>query len=90
MLIPNAMFYNNCLEVAKIVDNAKNAAGAPLPICYPEREYKDAHLITQNGVQVHGHNVLATYSLAASYVDSWINGTLGAIPAFAEAVRDDD
>jgi hypothetical protein len=86
MLLPNAMFYNNCDDVVKIVDG-KLAGGGPLPIYYPEREYKAAHK-HKNGVTVLGHHVALTYRLAATFVDSILGGDLqiplpmptGAIP----------
>jgi hypothetical protein len=87
MLLPNAMFYNHCDDVVKIVDGKKQANGGPLPIYYPEREYKQAHK-NKNGVTVLGHHVALTYRLAATFVDSILNGDLqiplpmptGAIP----------
>jgi hypothetical protein len=89
MLIPNAMYYNNCYDVANIVDGRQKADGTPLPIYYPEREYKNAHRTT-NGVTVLGHNVPLTYRLAAIYVDSILDGSLTTLPAFIEATPDQD
>jgi hypothetical protein len=83
MLIPNAMFYNHCNEIAALVEQSR------VPAIYPEREYKKAHRKTA-GVVVHGHHVPATYRLAANYVDSILAGTLTAknLPKFREAALD--
>jgi len=89
MLLPNAMFYNHCSKVVKIVDGKTVAGGGPLPIYYPEREYKEAHKITTAGVTVLGHHVAFTYRLAATYVDSIISGDLQIpLPALAGAIPD--
>jgi hypothetical protein len=90
MLLPNAMFFNHCDDVVKIVDGKTLAGGGPLPIYYPEREYKAAHK-QPNGVKVLGHHVLMTYRLAATFVDSILNGDLQIpLPALAGAIPDKD
>jgi hypothetical protein len=64
--------------------------GGPLPIYYPEREYKKAHQ-HPNGVKVLGHHVSMTYRLAATYVDSILNGDLQIpLPAPTGAIPDHD
>jgi hypothetical protein len=89
MLLPNAMFYNHCDDVVKIVDGKTAAVGGPLPIYYPEREYKQAHKISKSGVKVLGHHVAFTYRLAATYVDSILNGDLQIpLPELAGAIPD--
>jgi hypothetical protein len=88
MVIPNATFYSNRVNIANAVDNA----GVTLAI-YPEREYKKAHNPNnRKGKVVHGHSVGLTYRLAASYVDSIFDGTFDAttLPPFKEAVIDKD
>jgi hypothetical protein len=88
MLLPNAMFYNHCDDVVKIVDGKTATVGGPLPIYYPEREYKQAHKI-KSGVKVLGHHVAFTYRLAATYVDSILNGDLQIpLPELAGAIPD--
>lgn len=90
MLLPNAMFFNHCDDVVKIVDGKTLAGGGPLPIYYPEREYKKAHQ-HPNGVKVLGHHVSMTYRLAATYVDSILNGDLQIpLPAPTCAIPDHD
>jgi hypothetical protein len=93
MLLPNAMFYNHCDDIAKYVDGKTATNGAALPIYYPEREYKKAHS-NINGVKVLGHNVPLTYRMAARYVDRILDGTLtvgaAAWPSFGEALPDND
>jgi ABC-type uncharacterized transport system substrate-binding protein len=84
MLIPNALFYDNCDSIATVVEqaNLQNAI-------YPEREYKNAHS-NKNGKRVHGHKVALTFGLAAYYVDSLLNdpNCIGSLP-WQEALRDD-
>jgi hypothetical protein len=88
MLLPNAMFFNHCDDVVKIVDGKQSASGGPLPIYYPEREYKQAHK-NPNGVTVIGHHVALTYRLAAIFVDSILTGGLQIpLPALAGAIPD--
>jgi hypothetical protein len=88
LLLPNAMFYNHCDDVVEIVDGKTAAGGGPLPIYYPEREYKQAHKI-KSGVKVLGHHVAFTYRLAATYVDSILSGDLQIpLPELAGAIPD--
>jgi hypothetical protein len=75
MLLPNAMFYNHCDDVVKIVDGKTLPGGGPLPIYYPESEYWAAHK-NKNWVKVLGHHVSLTYRLAATFVDSILSGDL--------------
>jgi hypothetical protein len=91
MLLPNAMFYNHCDDIANFVDGKTAADGTPLPIYYPEREYKKAHS-NRHGVKVLGSSVPDTYRLAARYVDRILDGTLtvGHLPAFVDALPDKD
>jgi hypothetical protein len=90
MLLPNAMFFNHCDDVVKIVDGKTLAGGGPLPIYYPEREYKAAHQ-HKNGVTVLGHHVSLTYRLAATFVDSILNGDLQIpLPAPTGTIPDHD
>jgi len=83
MLIPNALFYDQCDDIANKVEQAN----IPYAI-YPEREYKNAHS-NKNGKQVHGHKIGLTFGLAAYYVDSLLNDPtcIGTLP-WQEAVRD--
>jgi hypothetical protein len=88
MLLPNAMFYNHCDAVVKIVDGKTVTGGGPLPIYYPEREYKQAHK-NKSGVTVLGHHVALTYRLAATFVESILGGDLQIpLPALAGAIPD--
>jgi hypothetical protein len=92
MILPNAMFYRYSGRVVKYVDGKKKPDGTtPLPIYYPEREYKNAHLNKAN-VSVLGHSVLITYRLAAHYVNNILTGywsiAKGNLPTLQEAVQD--
>jgi hypothetical protein len=90
MLIPNAMFYNHCDDIANFVDGKKAADGiTPLPIFYPEHEYKDAHT-TKTGVRVLGHHARLTYRNAAVYVDDILSGGMDitTLPPIGDAVPD--
>ena len=88
MLLPNAMFYNHCDDVVKIVDGKTLPGGGPLPIYYPESEYWTEHKNT-NGVKVLGHHVSLTYRLAATFVESIVNGDIQIpLPALAGAIPD--
>ena len=71
MLLPNAMFFNHCDDVVKIVDGKTLAGGGPLPIYYPEREYRKAHRTQKNSVLV------TTFpdTIACVTYDSILNGT---------------
>jgi hypothetical protein len=83
MLIPNALFYEKCDDIAKAVDNVplQNAI-------YPEREYKNAHP-NKNGKQVLGHKIGLTFGQAAYYVDSVLNDkTCIATLTWQEAITD--
>ena len=89
MLLPNAMFYNNCDKVVKIVEGKTLPGGGPLPVYYPEREYKQAHKKPAAGVTVLGHHVALTYRLAATFVDSILSGDLQIpLPELAGAIPD--
>ena len=90
MLLPNAMFFNHCDDVVKIVDGKTLAGGGPLPIYYPEREYKKAQTDTTH-VKVYGYNIPLTYRLAAQYVDKILDGaTVAQLGGFLDAVPDRD
>ena len=65
MLIPNAVFYNNCQTIARVVEK-KN-----IPARYPEREYKKAHK-DKAKVTVQGHHIPLTFRLAAHLADQGI------------------
>jgi hypothetical protein len=84
MLIPNALFYNKCNLIARAVERAD------VPAIYPEREYKKRH--TNRGrIKVHGHNIPLTYRLAATYVDSILDGSMTIpLPAIDDAIKDED
>ena len=76
MVIPNAIYYNNCGVIAAYVDGKTKADGVtPLPIYYPEDDYKRKHTKTAAGVMVHGHDVSLTYRLVARYVISILNNS---------------
>jgi hypothetical protein len=83
MLIPNALFYDQCDHIANKVEQAglQNAI-------YPERECKNAHS-NKTGKRLHGHKVALTFGLAAYYVDNLLNDPtcIGTLP-WQEAVRD--
>jgi ABC transporter substrate binding protein len=85
MLIPSAMFYNNCQLIARAVERKA------IPARYPEREYKKAH-INKAGRKVYGHSVPMTYRRVARYVDRILDGeiAIGSLPVFDEAARDRD
>jgi hypothetical protein len=84
MLIPNAMFYNHCDDIADYVD------GKNVSVYYPEREYKKAHTHPAN-VKVYGYNIQLTYRLAAQYVDKILDGsTVAQLGGFLDAVTDRD
>ncbi|MBV8746788.1 MAG: hypothetical protein JO134_17255 [Xanthobacteraceae bacterium] len=88
MLLPNAMFYNHCDDVVKIVDGKTASGGGPLPIYYPETEYWAEHK-NKNGVNVLGHHVSLTYRMAATFVDSILNGDVQIpLPPLAGAIPD--
>jgi hypothetical protein len=87
MLIPNAVFYDRCGDIAKTVEDA-NIQNA----IYPEREYKNAHSKPKiNGKKVHGHKIALTFGLAAYYVDSLLNdpSCINTLP-WQEASRDEE
>jgi ABC-type uncharacterized transport system substrate-binding protein len=86
MLLPNAMYYNHCAEIAKVVEKSRVTA------VYPEREYLLAHPL-RKGLSVHGHHVPITYRHAAAYVDSILRKKLSRtfkmdLPDFQEAPKD--
>lgn len=93
MLIPNAMFYNHCGDIADFLDDKTSADGkTPLPIIYPEREYKDAHNRTDkdDNIKVHGHHAKFTYRIAAMYVDSILSGDASKkLPPIMDAMPDE-
>ena len=89
MLIPNAMFYNHCDDIAAYVDG-QSVGGTPVSVFYPEREYKKAHTHTAT-VKVWGYNIPLTYRLAAQYVDKILDGaTVAQLGGFLDAVPDRD
>jgi hypothetical protein len=89
MLIPNAMFYNHCDDIAAYVDG-QSVGGTPVSVFYPEREYKKAHTHTAT-VKVYGYNIPLTYRLAAQYVDKILDGaTVAQLGGFLDAVPDRD
>jgi hypothetical protein len=87
MLIPSAMFFNNCQLIARAVEQKG------IPARYPEREYKKAHT-NKVGRKVYGHSVPMTYRRVARYVDRILDGEIaignGTLPPFDEAARDRD
>ena len=87
MLIPSAMFFNNCQLIARAVEQKG------IPARYPEREYKKAHT-NKTGRKIYGHSVPMTYRRAARYVDRILDGEIaignGTLPAFDEAAKDRD
>jgi hypothetical protein len=87
MILPNAWFYRYDARIVHYVDGKKKGDGTPLPIYYPEREYKNAHN-TKTRVSVLGHSVLITYCLAAHYVNNILTGYWTTLPGFQEAVQD--
>jgi hypothetical protein len=87
MILPNAWFYKYSNRIVHYVDGKKKGDGTPLPIYYPEREYKNAHN-TKASVYVLGHSVLITYRVAAHYVNNILTGYWTNLPAFQEAVQD--
>jgi hypothetical protein len=89
MLIPNAMYYNHCDDIAAYVDG-KKVGGIAVSVYYPEREYKKAHTDTTN-VKVYGYNITLTYRLAAQTADRILDGSLvPPLPALVPAVVDQD
>lgn len=86
MLIPNATYHLRANRHAI----AHAVAQAAVPAIYPEREFKKEHPNNRTGIMVYGHNVPATYRVAASYVDSILDGTVNVsnLPALKEAVID--
>jgi hypothetical protein len=87
MLIPSAMFFNNCQLIARAVEQKG------IPARYPEREYKKAHT-NKASRKVYGHSVPMTYRRVARYVDRILDGEIaignGTLPMFDEAARDRD
>lgn len=84
MVIPDAMFYKYHRKVAAMVE------GKASQICYPERQFKNAHE-SKVHVKVIGYHVPATFRLAAGYVNRILNGdTVATLPGFADAVADND
>ena len=71
MLIPNAVFYNNCQMIARVVD----LKHPRIPVRYPEREYKKAHK-NKADVTVQGHHIPLTFRLAAHLADRILRGVL--------------
>jgi hypothetical protein len=69
MLIPNAVFYNNCQMIARVVEKRN------IPARYPEREYKKAHK-NKGNVTVQGHHIPLTFRLAAHLADRILRGVL--------------
>ena len=89
MLIPNAMYYNHCDDIAAYVDG-QSVGGTPVSVYYPEREYKKAQTDTTH-VKVYGYNIPLTYRLAAQYVDKILDGaTVAQLGGFLDAVPDRD
>jgi hypothetical protein len=66
MVIPNAMYYKHCQDVADMLDRNMDAIKW---VYYPERQFKNKH---QQGhrpkVKVDGHDIQAAFSAAADYV----------------------
>ena len=87
MIMPNAWFYKYGNRIVHYVDGKTKGDGTPLPIYYPEREYKNAHQHKAR-VSVLGHSVLITYRVAAYYVNNILTGYWTNLPAFQEAVQD--
>jgi hypothetical protein len=84
MLIPDAMFYKYHRKIVAMVE------GKASQICYPERLFKNAHE-NKGNVKVYGHHIPATFRLAASYVNSILNGaTVASLGGFTNAVADND
>jgi ABC-type uncharacterized transport system substrate-binding protein len=87
MLLPNAMYYNHCADIAKIVERKR------VPAVYPEREYLLYTHPLQKGVRVHGHHVPIAYRHTAILVDNILRQILSKtfkmkLPDFQEAPRD--
>jgi hypothetical protein len=76
MVIPNAMYYQHCADIAKMVDASPNVKW----VYYPEREYKDAIKTTGQNRQVHGHDIPGTFQDAADVVNGVLNGTYSLTP----------
>jgi hypothetical protein len=90
MLIPNAMYYNHCDDIAAYVDG-KTPNGNPLYVYYPEREYKKAHNNDTSNVKVYGYNIPLTYRRAAQLVDQILDGSMVIpLPPIIDGVLDQD
>ena len=94
MLIPSAMYFNHCDDIAAYVDGKLVGVNpVPVAIYYPEREYKKAHKVLTS-VKVYGYNITLTYRQAAQYADKFLDGSM-AIPlpvglGLSEALKDQD
>jgi hypothetical protein len=69
MLIPNAMFYLHCAEIAAMVD-----ASLAQTVYYPEQEYKDASKSKTQTITVYGHDIPGTFEDAADIVRFILKG----------------
>ncbi len=82
MLIPNAMFYYYCTEIAGMVDDNTDVK----LVYYPEREYKDAHKKHKNKAKVHGHAIPEIFRAAADLVSDILHDkyAIGELPPMYE------
>jgi hypothetical protein len=72
MLLPNAMYYLYCEDIAEMVDDNDYVTA----VYYPEHEYKDAHKKNRGKAKVYGHDIVGTFRDAADIVSNILNGTL--------------
>jgi hypothetical protein len=74
MVIPNAMYYKHCADLAAMLDRNMDAIKW---VYYPERQFRNKH---QQGhrpkVKVDGHDIQAAFSAAADYVFHILQNTM--------------
>ena len=74
MVIPNAMYYKHCLDVATMLDRNMDVIKW---VYYPERQFKNKHKQGHRlKPKVDGHDIQAAFSAAADYVFKILQNTM--------------
>jgi hypothetical protein len=76
MLIPNAMYFIHCKDIADMVDDNDNVTA----VYYPEPEYKEALKNNPNKANVFGHDIEGTFRDAANIVYNILTNYYPRIP----------